>query len=688
MNYRFPENCQAVIDVTKAPYNADNSGKTDCTEALQRVFNDLCGEYKKNFLKTKEKLTAMEDPDALITFEIRKVGGKRNVVFAEEVPLKKIIYFPNGTYLVSDTISYFIEEFRNMLLDRPYMEMNTQIRIKGESRDGVCIRLKDHCKGFEHGNNRPVISFDQADRSNISMCNMIEDLTISIGRGNPGATGIRYFANNTGALRNLKIISEDPEYRGNTGLCISQDYISAGYTKNLEVVGFRYGVRVTSALVNVAFEHLTLKNQLRAGFYTQNTIVAIRDMQSVNSVPALILEGSSSFVSLIDANLSGGHPAEAAIRQKMGQLYMRNIRCDGYEWLKDEGFYCNAIEDSYLEEYCVGGPVTLFECEKKALALPVEDTPETVWDKPEEWVNVQDFGAKGDGVHDDTEAIRAAMCSGASTVYFDSGKYLINGVIEIPVTVNRVNFMYCDLLSGPALSAARHTGAFKVVGESETPLVLEDLIAFELFYGYCTFVEHASKRTLILSDLQTQATSLYFNSVPGGKVFLENAGCTMGGVPGAGWRCEPLVGEEKFPYTRETACMHFKGQTVYGRMLNPERSLHEVINDGGSLWVLGCKTEEEGTAFETFNGGQTEIYGLVCAVGLNKTLPMLLNDNSSVSAFATSFCMTVMQRWPILVTEIQKGRVQNLTDTEMPLLFTNNHYLPLYVGRKQDETVK
>ena len=199
MNYKYPE-CNAVIDVTKPPYNVDNTGKTDCTAALCKVFDDICGEYKANLLKTKAMLEKQQDPNALITFEIRKVNGKHNVVFAEELPLKKIIYFPNGTYLVSDTISYSIEEFRNILFDRPYMEMNTQLRIKGESRDGVIIKLKDNCKGFEHGNDRPVISFDQSGTSNIAQSNMIEDITVNIGKGNPGATGIRYFANNTGAV--------------------------------------------------------------------------------------------------------------------------------------------------------------------------------------------------------------------------------------------------------------------------------------------------------------------------------------------------------------------------------------------------------------------------------------------------------------------------------------------------------
>ena len=79
----------------------------------------------------------MEDPNALISFEIRKINGRHNVIFPEELPPSKIIYFPNGTYLVSDTISYSMREFRNILSDLRHLEMNAQIRFMGESMEGV-----------------------------------------------------------------------------------------------------------------------------------------------------------------------------------------------------------------------------------------------------------------------------------------------------------------------------------------------------------------------------------------------------------------------------------------------------------------------------------------------------------------------------------------------------------------------
>lgn len=683
-SYKYPADCTAVIDVAKPPYSADNTGRIDCTAALRRAIEDVLGAYEKNFNETKAKLEAMDDPNALITFEVRKVEGRCNVIFPEELPPSKIIYFPNGTYLVSDTVSYFFEEFRNIIGDLRHLEMNAQIRLMGESQDGVIIKLKDNCPGFEYGNDRPVISFMQGDASNISQTNMLENMTVSIGSGNPGATGVRYFANNTGAIRNVKIISEDPEHRGNTGLSIMHDKVSAGYIKNLEVVGFNYGVKVTSQGIFTTFEHITLKNQLRGGFYAGNCMIAIRDLCSENKVNALIMDGKIGFVSLIDAKLYGGSPIDVAIRYNYGMCHLRNIDTDGYENVISMAKTYTSTESvtGYLDEYCSHGPISLHPDEKlTSLRLPILETPDIDWDEPEAWVSVNSFGAVGDGIHDDTEAIRRAMKSGKSTVYFNPGKYLINGVIEVPATVNRVNFMYCDLLSGKKLSAMKKTGAFKIVGESEKPLVFEDLYALERFYGFMTFVEHASKRTLIISDLHVQAASMYFNSVTGGKVFIENSGCTIGGIPGAWARKEKLPGEEKFPYDRNTPCFYFKEQEVYCRLLNPERSVHEVINDGGTLWVLGCKAEEDGTAYETYNGGSTEVNAAVLVNGGRQAHPAFLNDNSNVSAFAMVFSMRSAYGFPIAVKEIRGSEEKTLLDSDCRELFLDSYAIPLYVGR-------
>lgn len=68
------------------------------------------------------------------------------------------------------------------------------------------------------------------------------------------------------------------------------------------------------------------------------------------------------------------------------------------------------------------------------------------------WVNIRDFGAKGDGVSDDTEALRSAILAavkrgplGGNTVYFppSSGSYVV-GPIDLPPVGNTWIQLYID----------------------------------------------------------------------------------------------------------------------------------------------------------------------------------------------------------------------------------------------------
>lgn len=55
----------------------------------------------------------------------------------------------------------------------------------------------------------------------------------------------------------------------------------------------------------------------------------------------------------------------------------------------------------------------------------------TVTSKLQDVVHVKDFGAKGDGVTDDTAAFAAALASGAGEVRADNGTYVVNGTITL-----------------------------------------------------------------------------------------------------------------------------------------------------------------------------------------------------------------------------------------------------------------
>ena len=58
----------------------------------------------------------------------------------------------------------------------------------------------------------------------------------------------------------------------------------------------------------------------------------------------------------------------------------------------------------------------------RAARLSGDELPAAVQGEAETTVTVEDFGAVGDGVHDDAEAIENALNSGAARVEFGAGK--------------------------------------------------------------------------------------------------------------------------------------------------------------------------------------------------------------------------------------------------------------------------
>ena len=95
---KYPFETDTIIDVTKAPYFADNSGKTDCTAILRRVFDDVLQREVDGVKEAFEKLQAYGDVNFYSGFENRIVDNLVNVIYPEFVPPRRIIYFPAGTY--------------------------------------------------------------------------------------------------------------------------------------------------------------------------------------------------------------------------------------------------------------------------------------------------------------------------------------------------------------------------------------------------------------------------------------------------------------------------------------------------------------------------------------------------------------------------------------------------------------
>ena len=99
---------------------------------------------------------------------------------------------------------------------------------------------------------------------------------------------------------------------------------------------------------------------------------------------------------------------------------------------------------------------------------------------------------------------------------------------------------------------------------------------------------------------------------------------------------------------------------------------------------MGFKTEGFGTAFETTNGGYTEVLGGTISMGHNRELPAIVNDESSVSVSSITNGYRYEAFFPITVRETQNGVTRELRHDAMPLRCMKLYRIPAYIGKKQN----
>ncbi len=600
-----------LIDVTKPPYCADNTGKRDCTAILCQILNDLLIREAEGVAQTAKKILAPDFPSSTpgygyIGFESRKFMDhdrqEISIIFPEYVPASRIIYFPAGTYLVSDTVCYTLDSIQNIYHSKPFYQLARGIHFLGESAESVTIKLADHSPGFQAGAGKPVISYIRIKRedwrreiTNVAQLNTFSELTVDCGQGNPGAIGLFFVSSNSGRIENCNFVSEGSE-------CAIQTAASTeGVANNLKICGFDYGIR-TADSHPLIWENVSLSEIRRAG----------------------MLVG--------------------------GKTILHHVRCEDTPLLEfAPGYGICFADDAIVHTGADFDQNTLIVRQEHSVSVSGRNTTvpfgNQVWEitqemptfpklpelVDEEWICVDDFGAIGDGLTDCSGAIQQAMNSGKAGVCFGEGHYLINRPILIPASVQVLDFHFCDLFAGESLKQAKNSGVFEISENSDSLLTLCNLYTFEQFHGFFRLIRHHAKRPLLCKDLHTQTAAMYFNTVEGSTVWFDNCACTTGT-----YSQDAIL--KRIGQTPEFCCVipfEFHGQIVYARNLNPERADLEVLNDHSKLLVYGLKTEGPGTMLKTTNGGLSEI--CVMSAGIGKTgteNALIISDRSQTGLYS------------------------------------------------------
>lgn len=592
-----------IVDVTKAPYEAKGDGKTDDTKAIQKAFDDHPNE-----------------------------GA--------------IIYLPNGTYLITDTIKW-------PKGNRGGMEEKNTI-LQGQSREKTFLKLKDKCEGFQDPTkSKAMVWTGKAPAQRFR--NAIRDITIDIGKENSGAIGAQFMANNQGTMLNVTV--QTPDQHGLIGIdMIYTNEIGPCLLKKVKVIGFETGIKIGHAVDSITMEDITLEQQRKYGLSNDGQVLTIRKLQSTNAVPAIFNAKGPSFLTLLDSELVGvGDASKLPAIVNDSPIFARNVNAKGYsKVLENSAGDKKSPEGLKIDEFTHSPAMGLFANPKKSLNLPVEETPEVKIDDPETWESVTKHGAGGNDYNnreknDDTAAFQKAIDAGKTTVVVPRGFYVLNDTVKIRGKVRTIIFMESQLVAGKGFKGSNKP-VFRFEDGDEQTVVLDRM---SITYGSQekVWLEHACKRTLVIKNSMIGQ----YESVGGGKLFLED-----------------ICGGPFF----------FRKQTVYARQLNQETEGTHVVNDGGQLWILGYKTERGGTLLETKNGGKTEVLGCFayCTTGVSKE-PMFVVTDSQFSANMGEAHFG--GRFDILVKETQKGETKNLNRKDAQSRYGIGALLPLYVSGRE-----
>ena len=70
----YAEKCGGIIDVTKPPYNLDNTGKEDCTKVLCQILDDILRPNLTGIEESWDMLKAIPEKNAKGTLKTKAQG--------------------------------------------------------------------------------------------------------------------------------------------------------------------------------------------------------------------------------------------------------------------------------------------------------------------------------------------------------------------------------------------------------------------------------------------------------------------------------------------------------------------------------------------------------------------------------------------------------------------------------------
>lgn len=522
-----------------------------------------------------------------------------------------IIYIPNGIYNVTGAIKKRTQ--------------GVGTYFYGQSRDGVIIKLADGVSGFGNAlSPRALITCCDApggisaDVFYFNWCNF----TVDVGN-NPGAIGIRFYSNNEGNLNNIHIkatnaaIGLDLGYRDQNGPCL---------ISRLEVEGFSTGISTKNVLNSQTLYNINI-HDCSVGLLASGQVISVENLVTTNVLAPV---QTNSIMTLINSSFTGGNNTEPGIKFLGGQLFARNINAVGFTNVLGG---TKTFEGTHITEWIPKETpdFNFTDHRMTSLNLPIKPIPDFILEPDlNKWEGVNSHGAKSNGSNCNAAfqaAIDAAAAGGKTTVYFercvggDPNWYLFNGTIHIHGSVRHIF----------GLGFARVVGGGTLVLDADAAPVVKIENMHGLTTGTTFNIINNNTSTLIVENgdgnhiIASGAGDIFINDVPA-TIEVTNANAH-----------------------------------VWARQLNPESKKTDIdVNNGGTLWVLGLKTEGSGP-IKVSSGGNCEIMGAhiynLCDSPVNPLFEV--TDASASFACIREVCYCTGKDYKTHVSETREGTTEN-----------------------------
>lgn len=412
------------VDVCAAPFNADPTGKSDSTEAIQYAVQFAC----TNFMAC---------------------------------------FFPSGTYRISDTIECVAPMYRRQNGKTTGSARNAPNVLIGSAKGPrpVIMLAPSSPKFSDAANPAYVVYFwtrstEGLDKEfkpsgNISMSQLFVGIDIVIGENNPGAVGIRHRAAQGSSIQDVRIDAT----HGLKGLEAGAG--SGGSHHRVTIIGGDIGADLTEAQPAPTISGFTFINQRKHAlvYSGMETLCLVGCSIDSSAAEPLILgkaatkSASEGLITAVDCVLTFKGESGTAFETERS-LYLNNVYVKNASriaatpadnvpgksgWLHIKELALAVNTEAQGKKY-VTAPIVDGTSQERIADISEGTPPDDIvrrhfWSDTPTWehpnaVNIKKLGALGDGEADDTPVIEKAIAE-HEIIFFPRGVYRITRTITL-----------------------------------------------------------------------------------------------------------------------------------------------------------------------------------------------------------------------------------------------------------------